>query len=173
MKEALDCLEGNGPADLMEVTYRLAEEVSRLVGRPLTRADLEAAATSGRARERFDQWAELQGADPAWLLSPRLDLAPVELPLRARRSGCLAHIDTRQLGMLLIEAGAGRFRPHSVLDHGVSLEMRARLGDEVGEGDELARLWLRRDDERLVRLFEECLTVGDEGAAPALILAWG
>ncbi|HEX5718502.1 MAG TPA: thymidine phosphorylase [Thermoanaerobaculia bacterium] len=170
VKEALDCLEGNGPADLMEVTYLLAEEVSRLVGRPLDRADLEEAVSSGRARERFDQWAELQGADPGWLRSPRLDLAPVERPLRARRPGRLAHVDTRQIGMLLIEAGAGRFRPDSKIDYGVSLETRARLGDEVREGDELARIWLRREDERLTERVEECFTVGDEGAAPELIL---
>lgn len=174
VKEALDCLEGRGPADLMEVTYRLAEEVSRLVSsprsRPLGRAELEDAVASGRARERFDKWAELQGADPEWLRSPRLDLAPMERSLRARRAGRLARVDTRQIGMLLIEAGAGRFRPDSKIDHGVSLETRARLGDEVREGDELARIWLRQEDEGLAARFEECFTVGDEGAAPELIL---
>lgn len=169
--ESLDCLAGGGAADLMEVTFRLAEEVSALVGRPLSRAELEEAVTSGRARERFDQWAALQGADPVWLRSPRLDLAPVESPLRAGRSGRLAHVDTRQLGMLLIEAGAGRVRPDSEIDFGVSLEMKARLGDEVQEGDELARLYLRREDERWVRQFEACLTVGDEGTAPDLFPA--
>jgi pyrimidine-nucleoside phosphorylase len=168
VKESLDCLAGDGAADLMEVTFRLAEEVSALVGRPLSRADLEETVTSGRARERFDQWAALQGADPGWLRSPRLDLAPVERPLLARRSGRLAHVDTRQLGMLLIEAGAGRVRPDSEIDFGVSLEMKARLGDEIQEGDELARLYLRREDERWVRQFEACLTVGDEGTAPDL-----
>jgi pyrimidine-nucleoside phosphorylase len=174
VKEALDCLEGNGPADLMEVTYLLAEEVSRLVSsprsRPLYRADLEEAVSSGRARERFDQWAELQGADPGWLRSPRLDLAPVERSLRARRPGRLARVDTRQIGMLLIEAGAGRFRPDSKIDYGVSLETRARLGDEVREGDELARIWLRREDDGLAERFQKCFTVGDEGAAPPLVL---
>jgi DNA-binding MarR family transcriptional regulator len=34
---------------------------------------------------RFDQWAQLQGADPAWLRSPRLDLAPVEIFSRISR----------------------------------------------------------------------------------------
>jgi pyrimidine-nucleoside phosphorylase len=170
VREGLECLEGEGPADLMEVTFRLAEEVARLVGRPLTRAELEAAISSGRARERFDQWALLQGADPDWLRAPRLDLAPVERLLRARAPGRLSRIDTRQLGLLLIEAGSGRFRPDSEIDHGVSLEMKARLGDEVREGDELGRLYLRRDDESLAGRFEECFTVGEKGEAPELIL---
>ena len=169
VREALECMAGEGPADLMEVTFRLAEEVARLVGRPLGRAELEAAVSSGRARESFDRWATLQGADPDWVRAPRLDLAPVERPLRARGSGRVARIDTRQLGLLLIEAGSGRFRPHSEIDYGISLLVEARLGDEVREGDELGRLYLRREDERLAGRFEECFTAGEEGAAPELI----
>ncbi|HEX3126370.1 MAG TPA: thymidine phosphorylase [Thermoanaerobaculia bacterium] len=170
VREGLDCLEGRGPDDLMEVTYRLAEEVAVLVGQPLTRADLQGAIASGRARERFDQWAVLQGANPAWILAPRLDLAPVERPLLARRSGVVSRIDTRQIGMLLIEAGTGRVRPDSEIDHGVSLLVEARLGDEVREGDELGRLYLRRDDNRLVERFAACFEVGEGGEAPALVL---
>jgi pyrimidine-nucleoside phosphorylase len=169
VKEGLECLEGRGPDDLMEVTYQLAEEVSRLIGQPLSRADLESAISSGRARERFDQWAVLQGADPAWVRSPRLDLAPVERPLLARRPGRISRIDTRQIGLLLIEAGTGRVRPDSEIDFGVSLLVEGRLGDEVREGDELGRLYLRRDDERLVRLFEECFEVGEWGEPPMLV----
>ena len=171
VREGLDCLEGRGPDDLMEITYRLAEEVSALVGQPLTRAGLEDAIASGRARERFDQWALLQGADPAWVLAPELDLAPVELPLRARRSGVVSRIDTRQLGLLLIEAGTGRVRPDSEIDHGVSLLVEARLGAEVREGDEMGRLYLRREDDRLVERFAECFEVGESGEAPALVSA--
>jgi pyrimidine-nucleoside phosphorylase len=169
VRESLAGLEGTGPDDLMDVTFALGEEVSRLVGRPLTRADLEAAIASGRARERFLAWAELQGADPAWLKNPELPLAPVERPLRARRAGKLSTVDLRQLGLLLVEAGGGRRHPEDAIDFGISLETKARLGQEVGEGDELARVYLRKDDDRLVRLFEGCFTVDDFGAAPPLI----
>ncbi len=171
VRESLDCLEGRGPDDLMEVTFALAEEVARLVGRPLGRADLEGVIADGRARERFDQWAELQGADPAWLRQPRLDLAPVEVPVLARRSGTLAEVDTRQLGLLLMEAGGGRPHPDSVLDFGVSLRVDTRLGQEVREGDQLARLYLRRENERLAERFAGCFRIADEGWSPELILS--
>jgi pyrimidine-nucleoside phosphorylase len=171
--ETLQCLAGEGPADLMEVTFALSEEVSRLVGAPLSRPQMEEALSSGRARERFDQWAALQGADADWLRSPRFDLAPVERPLLARRSGRLAAMDVRQLGLLLVEAGGGRARPEDAVDFGVSLKVEARLGQEVRQGDELARAYLRRDDERLAELFAACFTVADEGGAPPLIAARG
>src|SRR4051812_10145907 len=37
VRESLDALAGEGPEDLMEVTYALAEEVARLAGQPLER----------------------------------------------------------------------------------------------------------------------------------------
>jgi thymidine phosphorylase len=136
----------------------------------VTRADLERALADGRAREQFDRWAALQGADPAWLRAPRYELAPVESPIQARRAGRLARVDTRQIGMLLVEAGAGRSHPGAALDHGVSLRVDARLGQEVAEGEELARLYLRRNDDGLAARVGECFVVADEGEAPPLIL---
>lgn len=171
VRESLEALAGEGPEDLVEITLALAEEVSRLVGQPLTRAAMEDALASGRARERFLEWAELQGADPAWLRNPVQPLASVARPLRARRAGMLAAVDVRQLGLLLVEAGGGRMRPGDAVDFGVSLETKVRLGDEVEEGGELAQVYLRRDDDRLVELFEGCYTVAERGEAPSLIPA--
>ncbi len=169
--ETFECLAGEGPADVMEVTFALSEEVSRLVGQPVNRREMEEALASGRARERCEQWAALQGADPGWLRAPRFDLAPVERPLLARRSGRLAAVDVRQLGLLLVEAGGGRSRPEDSIDFGVSLETKARLGQEVRQGEELARVYLRREDDRLVEQFGGCFEVADEGERPELIAA--
>jgi pyrimidine-nucleoside phosphorylase len=170
LMESIDCLEGKGPADLVEVTLVLCEEVARLAGHAVTRADLERALAEGRARQQLDRWAVLQGADPAWLRAPRFDLAPVERPIRAERAGRLAHVETRQLGLLLVEAGAGRSHPDADLDHGVSLRVHARLGQDVTAGVELARLYLRRDDDALAARLAACFTVADEATAPPLIL---
>jgi pyrimidine-nucleoside phosphorylase len=171
VRESLDALAGEGPEDLMEVTFALAEEVAGLAGHPLERRELEAAIASGRARETFERWAALQGADPAWLRAPRFDLAPVACPLLAPRAGKLAAVDVRQLGLLLVEAGGGRAHPEDAIDFGISLETRARLGQEVEAGEELGRIHLRREDERLVAAFAACFTIGDHGEAPSLIAA--
>jgi len=169
--ESLACLEGNGPADLLEVTLALAEEVSALVGHPLTRAELDAALADGRARRRFDEWAVLQGADPAWLAEPSFPLAPAEHPLRATGSGKLQSVDTRQIGLLMVEAGGGRPHPGATIDFGVSLRVDARVGQEVGEGNELARLYLRTPNEPLAARFEACFTVGGGPAEPPPLIA--
>ncbi len=169
VRESLDCLAGEGPEDLMEVTYVLCEELSEICGGRLERAELEEAISSGRAREHFDRWALIQGADPAWLKKPTWDIASEEVVLEASRDGVLAEIDTRMLGELLAAAGGGRLEPGGVIDFGVSLRMERRLGDEVREGEELGRIYLRRRDAAIEKKMSECLKVRDTGTAPPLI----
>jgi thymidine phosphorylase len=171
VREALGCLAGEGPEDLAEVSLALSVEAAEMVGRPVSRAELERALVDGRAREVFFRWVSMQGADEGWVRAPTFEIAPIEVPVRATRSGVLARVDTRQLGLLLGEAGGGRVRPGSEIDFGVSLEIRARLGQPVQAEDEVARLYLRRDEGAGVRAaFEACFEVADEGTAPALIL---
>ncbi len=168
VRETLDCLEGRGPTDLMEVTYALCEELTDLLGSPLSRGTLEEAVSSGKAREAFDRWALAQGAEAAWLSAPDLPLAPHEVVLEAPRAGILSQVENRRIGLILAEAGAGRRVPGDAIDHGVSFQSVARLGDFVPRGAELGRLYLRGADPDLERRFGSCFHLGDEGAAPAL-----
>jgi len=80
-------------------------------------------------------------------------------------------VDVRQLGLLLVEAGGGRSRPDDIIDFGISLETKARLGQEVRQGEELARVYLRRQDDRLEERLAACYSVADEGEAPPLVAA--
>lgn len=175
VKEVWGCLEaGDGPEDLIALTFALCREVSALVGEPRSEADLRAALDSGRARERFVAWAEAQGTDPAWLAEPELPLAPAEHVLTAPRGGRLVRVETRQIGLLLAESGGGRQQVGDSIDHGVALQVKARLGESVEEGEELARLYLRHEDQDAARRMAGCFEIGDSeggepGAAPELI----
>jgi pyrimidine-nucleoside phosphorylase len=170
VRESLAALSGDGPADLMEITLALCVELASLVGRPLGREDLERAIASGEARRAFERWAEAQGASPGWESSPRLDLAPLEVVIEAGQGGTLAAVDTKELGLLLAEAGGGRRKPGDSIDHGVSLRYRVRLGQRLERGTELARLYLRREDDDLVRRFRACFTLREEPFTPPLLV---
>jgi len=160
--ECLDCLEGRGPSDTLEVTCALAIEVGRLLGRELTEPELRSALADGRARAAFVRWAEAQGADPGWLEEPRLDLAPQEEVLLSPRGGFVSRIATRRLGELLGEAGGARLSIDGELDHGVAVRTRVRHGEAVELGQELARLYLRRPDDELRARFAACFVIADE-----------
>jgi pyrimidine-nucleoside phosphorylase len=162
--ETLSCLAGEGPENLMEVVYRLSLEVSQLTGAGVDREAMESAVASGRARETFDRWVAAQGGDVAKVDSAAARLAPHEVVVDSRRRGYLTAVDTRRIGLLMAEAGAGRVRPGDEIDKEVSLRYRVRLGDEVTPGDEIARAWLRRPDAAWQAELQGCFTVAEERA---------
>ncbi len=167
VREALDCLEGRGPRETVDLTLALALDLGRSLGFDWTEAGLRGLLDSGAARERFARWAVAQGAEARWFDAPRLELAPVERVVAAPRSGVLARVATRQLGLLLAEAGGARRAIGGELDEGVSLHYRARLGRPVERGEELARVYLRREDPALVERFAACFEIAEPAAAHA------
>jgi pyrimidine-nucleoside phosphorylase len=168
--ESIECLEGRGGREVIDVSIALAEELSGHIGSTVTRNDLEATLTSGRAKEAFERWALAQGADPKWMARPDLTLAPVEVVLEAPRTGYVKTVDTKSIGLLMVEAGAGRATPTDKIDDGVSLRYLTRLGHRVEAGQELGRLYLRRDDPSLATAFLNCFEIGDEVEPTPLIL---
>jgi thymidine phosphorylase len=80
-------------------------------------------------------------------------------------------VTRQEAGVPRARAVSARPHPEDAIDFGISLETRVRLGQEVAAGEELARVYLRREDERLVEAFATCFTVGEQGEAPPLIAA--
>jgi pyrimidine-nucleoside phosphorylase len=164
VRETLDCLAGRGPKNLMEVVYRLSLEVSALAETDVPREAMEEAIASGRARETFDRWVAAQGGDARRIEAAAAELAPCEVVIESEESGYLARVDTRRIGLLMAEAGAGRVQPGDEIDPGVSLCYRARLGRELAPGAEIARAWLRREDEAWADELRSCFAITE--AAP-------
>ena len=75
VEESIAGLTGEGPADLMEVTYALGVEMLLTAGLARdaadARAQLERSITSGRAREKFGELIEAQGGNPGDSGRPR------------------------------------------------------------------------------------------------------
>jgi thymidine phosphorylase len=170
VREVVECLRtGHGEARLLEVTCALAAEVARLAGDDLDAATALAKLRSGEAWARFVDWAAAQGAERAWLDQPTFAIAPVELVAEARTAGTLARVATRELGMLLLEAGGGRKTAGARIDPSISLRYRARLGERVEAGQELARLYVQPGGDALRPAFERCFEVEPTGQAPPTI----
>jgi pyrimidine-nucleoside phosphorylase len=166
--ESLQCLAGDGPPDVMDVVFELAVELARLADRSVVRRDFEDLVAGGQAAEAFAGWAARQGANREWLEAPDLEAAPIEVVCEATRAGIVSAVATRELGLLLAEAS----HPEGVkglLDEQVALRYNVRLGDMVEEGQDLARLYLRRPDVAFEDRFRACFSIQEEGTAPPLI----
>lgn len=143
--EALDVLQGAGPADLREVTVALASEMLVLggaaTGTDRGRALAEEALDDGRALDMFRRVVEAQGGDPHITEDPgRLPVAPVQRAVTAKRGGRVVAMDTRGIGEAAVSLGAGRTTLNGEIDPRVGFVMAVAPGDAVEAGASLAEV---------------------------------
>jgi pyrimidine-nucleoside phosphorylase len=148
MEESILALRGEGPADLMNVTYALGAEMLVLANAATDRDDahrmMERAIGTGRAAEHFQRIIEAQGGNPAVVDDPALlpQAAEVEL-FKAPRRGFVAHVEPRTIGRGIALLGGGRTTMEDKLDLSVGFVITARPGDWVEQGEALATIFAR------------------------------
>ncbi len=131
--EAVEVLQGGGPADLREVCLAVAAEMLALGGAP---QDPEPALADGRAFELWRRMVAAQGGDPDAPLPAAVLSDVVEAP----RDGYLVRLDALAVGTAAWRLGAGRARKEDVIDPGAGVVLGAGLGEQVRQGQPLATL---------------------------------
>lgn len=139
VQAAVDFLTGAVARDrLFDVTVALGGELLATTSLAQTaeagRARLEACLANGSAAERFAQMiAGLGGpADFIENSAKHLPVANVIEPVFAVDAGNVARIDTRDIGIAVIELGGGRRSVSDRIDPSVGFSGLARIGDAVG-----------------------------------------
>ena len=143
--EAIAYLKGEQQRDprLHEVTMALAGEMLALGHLAASagegRARAEAALADGRAAERFARMVSALGGPDDFVecVNRYLPHAPVVKPCRADRSGYVAAMDARQVGIAVVSLGGGRSHADDAIDPSVGLTNVIAVGARVRAGDEL------------------------------------
>ena len=178
VEESIMALRGEGPSDLMQVTYALGAEMLVLAGAAATRDDarrrMEVAISSGKAAVRFQEIIEAQGGNPRVVDDPLLlpQAAECELFL-APRDGVVAQVEPRAIGRGITALGGGRTRVEDVVDPSVGFVITARPGDIVRAGEPLATI-LARDAAGVARgraTLTEAIRIADEGDPPLPLIS--
>ncbi len=171
--EAIAYLRGDArEARLHEVTMALCAEM--LVLGELApdvvaaRGRLEDALDSGAAAERFARMVAALGGPPDLIDNParHLPAAAVVRPAVPEHSGIVTAMDTRRIGLAVVELGGGRRDPGDRIDHGVGLSEVAGLGEAVGPERPLALVHARSvaTAEAAETALREAFTIGDTAA---------
>ena len=146
--ESVEVLAGGGPADIVELTVRLAREMLRACGLGGSK-DPADALRDGSAMDVWRRMIRAQGGDP----DAELPRAAHTQIVRATTSGRLVRLDALAVGIAAWRLGAGRARKEDAVSFGAGVEMHAKPGDLVRAGDPL--LTLHADDEgRFARAIE-------------------
>jgi pyrimidine-nucleoside phosphorylase len=145
--ESIQCLRGDGPEDLMEVTYALCTEMLLLGGLHATRASameaLQAAIKSGAALDAFRALVEAQGGD-ATVLDDFSRLPMTEhtkaFALATKQPMYVTRLEARSFGEAACLLGAGRVATDSAINPAVGLELLKKVGDPVEPGEPIIHI---------------------------------
>ncbi len=173
VRECVDCLQGRGPREEVDLTCRQAGWMLALggvtespdAGEALARRKL----ADGSAWQLFLRNVEFQGGDVRCLQEPdRGPRARISRPLLARTGGYVKRIDAYAVGVASIILGAGRSRKEDAVLPGVGFTLRKKQGDAVNPGEELCLV--HGEDEgkvaEAIRLVESAWEVSRERVLP-------
>ncbi|HEY8061536.1 MAG TPA: thymidine phosphorylase [Gemmatimonadales bacterium] len=177
--EAIAGLRGQGPADLMTVTYALGVEMLLLSGIDRHAASahrrLEQVVRDGSALKAFARMVAAQGGDAATIDDPRrLPRAPIQRDVRATATGIIAQVEPRALGRAIIDLGGGRRQVADAVLPDVGLEVSAKPGQHVRHGDVLAIVHARTapDADAAVATVLGAISIGDADPEVLPLIAW-
>ena len=145
VRESIHFLTGAAQdARLRMLTLALAAQMLHGAGLAASVDDGLARATAaldnGQAAAHFARMVAALGGPPDVLADARLPPAPVVLPVPAPRSGVVAAMDTRALGLAVVALGGGRARAADVVDPRVGLDAVLPLGTAVQAHDPLLHI---------------------------------
>jgi pyrimidine-nucleoside phosphorylase len=176
IEETIVALEGKGPADLMEVTLALADEMLLLAGVARDQADarrqLDQALASGAALDMLGKLIEAQGGERRIIDDPSLlpQAGAVEV-YRAPASGTITTVEPRRIGRAITELGGGRRKLEDVIDPSVGFVITVKPGDAVTAGEPIASIFARDKAgiESGLAALRQAITIGGEAHITPLI----
>ena len=168
-EEAIMALRGEGPEDLMEVTYALGVEMLLMAKVEPTAAKarqrLENALSSGIAAEKFEQIIEAQGGNPKVVEDPSVmpQAQAVEV-FGARGTGVVTAVEPRTIGRAIVAMGGGRTTVDDTVEPSVGFVITVKPGDKVLAGEPIASVFAR--DAAGIQIgfdaLQRAITVGDK-----------
>lgn len=173
--EAIETLQGNGPADLTEMCMVLGSQMVVLAKKAESleeaRALLSEALASGKALEKFREMIRNQGGDDSVVDHPEVLLtARYEVTLPAKQSGIIQKMVANDLGIAAMMLGAGRKTKEDAIDYAVGIKLHKKVGDAVQEGDTLLTIYSNQQDIKdVIERIEQSITIGKSGEEPVLI----
>lgn len=150
VRESVEVLAGGGPADVVELTIALANEMLAAAG--VTGVDPAEKLRDGTAMDAWRAMISAQGGDP----SAELPVAPEQHVVPAPSSGVLSKLDALAVGVAAWRLGAGRARKEDPVSAVAGVELHAKPGDQIQEGQPL--LTLHTDDPTRIERALESLT---------------
>ena len=175
--ESVNCLKGDGPGDLEELTLTLGAHML-VLGKISASLDegystLKSLLQNGAGFDKFIELVEAQDGDSS-IIQNLTDYPPPQhsASVTADASGFVESIDPYALGTASVSLGAGRLRKSDILDKNAGIILHFKLGDSLNKGDILADVYSDSEEKLNSQLLniKNAFEIGDtENPQPDLI----
>ena len=150
VEESLECLQGKGPKDIMELTYELGARMLILGEKVSTVeegiAKCKEVVANGKALEKFLENIKDQGADPEdFLANQGKRRSPFHAEAFAQEDGYLI-IDAYKVGVSCISLGVGRQKTSDKVDADSGIIFAKKQGDYVKRGEKIMDIYAKNQD---------------------------
>jgi pyrimidine-nucleoside phosphorylase len=178
IEECIDCLTGNGPADLMDITYELGAEMLVMGGRAddveSGKQILRSIIGSAQGLDKFRDMVRAQGGDPAVADDPKriLPQADFRTEVKAGSEGYVAAMDAREVGMAAVTLGCGRLRMDDIVDPAVGFAFSKKIGDHVDPKETLVTVHAneRAKGEIATKRLQQAIRISSRPAEPPALI---
>ena len=121
---------------------------------------------SGKAADTFEKMVSELGGPNNILedTDSHFEYASVVKPVLAHQSGFISQINTRAVGLTVMELGGGRKKSSDSIDHSVGLSQVLGLGTKVDAGQPLAIVHAQNEDQAkiAINMVNDAYTILDD-----------
>ncbi|MDO4395877.1 MAG: pyrimidine-nucleoside phosphorylase [Clostridia bacterium] len=167
--EAIETLKGQGPADITELSLRLAGTMIYVGGKASSVEEGDAMAKdaleSGRGLDKLRQFIAAQGGNPQVVDDYSLfGPAKLSLDIVSDSYGFVQKIKAESIGLASQHTGAGRLRKEDPVDLSAGIYLHKKVGDRVAAGDVLATVYGNDQDKLAIGAAEamRAFVIGDD-----------
>lgn len=173
VKECIDCLNGNGPTDVIEITHTLAGTMIYLGGKADNISKgiemSRNAVKDGSALQKWIDIVEEHGGDIRYIKDPESYPAASHIKaVKADVKGIITGMDTYLVGMASLELGAGRKSKEEHVDPQAGIVLHKKTGDSVEIGETFATLFTNKQESLIssIELLKSAFTMGEGVVKP-------
>ena len=143
VKEAIETLKGNGPADFTELCLTagaiILQQAKVCEDEVSARQMLLDVIANGKALDKLKEFVKAQGGNVNQIENPELlPTAKYVVEMKAKKSGYLQQVKALRVGTLAMKLGAGRATKEDSINFAVGIVLNKKVSNAVNEGDVIA-----------------------------------
>ncbi len=139
--ESVECLQGNGPSDLMAVVYHLGKSALEIAGIENPEEKLKSNIENGKALEKFNEMVDAHGGTFESIADSSIYTPKYKKIIIAKDDGFITHLNTLEFGKAVVQLGGGRLAIGDKLDYSTGIQFYKKIGQTVSKGETLAEVF--------------------------------